>query len=139
MKKILNISVLIIFPLLIGLLLLIYVIIPQKNPYPGYQTMTYRLVNKNYRLLIADNQDKWTKGLMYYRQLKGVDGMIFLFPDKAYRTFWNKNTLMNLDLVWLDDNAIKGKDRLPSIEKSQQIVMVSSPAPVNKVIELPAN
>jgi len=42
----------------------------------------------------------------------------------------------NLDIYWLDDEKIVGKDFLPSIEKSKKVIIKTSPAPVNKVIEI---
>lgn len=108
---------------------------PQNN-YQDFQTISYKLQAKSYKLLLADTPEKWEKGLMFFRKLEGVDGMIFLFPDKQPRIFWNKNTLMDLDLLWIDDNKVVGKSFLPSIEKSKEVVTVSSPKPVNKVIEL---
>ncbi len=107
-----------------------------KN-YPNLSVMSYTVENKTYKLLVADTQVKWEKGLMFYRTLDGVDGMIFLFPDSAPRTFWNQNTLMDLKLLWINNDKVIGQSDLPSIEKSKQIVTVSSPGPANKVIELP--
>lgn len=106
------------------------------NKYKGYSILNYKLLTTNYQLLVADTPEKWTKGLMYFRSLEGVDGMIFIFPDKQPRTFWNKNTLMNLDLYWLDENQVIGKSYLPSIEKSKEVVVVNSPNPVDKVVEI---
>jgi uncharacterized membrane protein (UPF0127 family) len=102
------------------------------------KTMSYALNNKRYTLLIAANPEEWEKGLMYYRNLSGVDGMIFIFPDKHIRSFWNKNTLMDLDLYWLQDKIIIGKSYLPSIEKSKNIITVTSPDKANIVVELQA-
>ncbi len=115
------------------------------SQYKDFKIINYQLQSKNpstslrtsYKLLVADTPDKWEKGLMFFRKLDGVDGMIFLFPDKQYREFWNKNTLMNLNLIWIDGNQIVGTSDLPSIEKSKDIVVVSSPRPVDKVIEIP--
>ena len=99
-------------------------------------TLSYELNNKSYKLLLADSPEEYARGLMYVRKLNGADGMIFIFPDKQKRNFWNKNTLTNLDIYWLDDDKVVGKSFLPSIEQSKKIVTVSSPKPVNKVIEL---
>lgn len=99
-------------------------------------TVEYKINNKTYKLLKAETSLQWEKGLMYYRKLDNADGMIFLFKDKQYRNFWNKNTLMDLDIFWLDDDRITGQSFLPSIEKSKNIVIVTSPEKVNKVVEL---
>ncbi|MBI3366310.1 DUF192 domain-containing protein [Candidatus Roizmanbacteria bacterium] len=100
------------------------------------KSILYTLNNKTYTLLTAKSPGEWEKGLMNYRKLDGVDGMIFLFPDKEIRSFWNKNTLMDLKLYWLNDDIVVGEDYLPSIEKSNKIVIITSPDKANKVIEL---
>ncbi|MCS6956369.1 MAG: DUF192 domain-containing protein, partial [Patescibacteria group bacterium] len=44
----------------------------------------YKINNKIYKLLKAETSDQWQKGLMFYKnkkELKGADGMIFIFPD----------------------------------------------------------
>ena len=99
----------------------------------------YSLEGKTYKLLPAKTPLEHQKGLMFYRDkkdLKGADGMIFIFPDKNYRTFWNKNTFLDLDVYWIDGDRIVGKDFLPSIEKTKEILIINSPKPVNKVVEI---
>lgn len=114
-----------------------------ESRYKNFEIIDYKLrdpsisLKTSYRLLVADNPEKWQRGLMYFRKLEGVDGMIFIFPNKEIQTFWNKNTLMDLDLLWIDEDKIVGKSFLPSIEKSKKNVTVSSPKEVNKVIEIP--
>ena len=99
------------------------------------ETISYSLQGKEYELLVADNSQKWQKGLMDKKRLDNADGMIFIFPDKSVRSFWNENTYLDLDLYWLDDDKVIGKSFLPSVKK-QGVITVTSPAAVNKVIEL---
>lgn len=94
------------------------------------------LEGKNYKLLIADNKKEWERGLMFIRCPCDFDGMIFIFPDKEIRYFWNKNTFVDLIVYWLDDDKIIGKEYLPSIEKTKEIKIINSRLPVNKVIEI---
>jgi len=100
------------------------------------ETLDYKIKNKIYKLLIADSPKEWERGLMDIRKLNNADGMIFLFPDKKPRVFWNKNTYVDLDIYWMFDDKVVGRDFLPSINKSNGVVYVSSPAPVKKVVEL---
>ena len=100
------------------------------------ETLDYKIKNKIYKLLIADSPKEWERGLMDIRKLNNADGMIFLFPDKKPRVFWNKNTYVDLDIYWMFDDKVVGRDFLPSINKSNGVVYVSSPVPVNKVVEL---
>lgn len=107
-----------------------------KDKYKNFSVIDYQLEGKKYKLLVADTAEKQEKGLMFYRELDGVDGMVFVFPDKQTRSFWNKNTLMDLELLWIADDKLVGRSQLPSIEKSKEIVTVESPGPADKVIEL---
>lgn len=125
MKKIL-------FVLALILVIISWYIISGKN---NERVIKYKLEGKEYELLVADNSKEWEEGLMFVREAK-YDGMIFLFPDKKQRFFWNKNTYLDLNIYWLDDDKVVGKDKLPSIEKSKEIIKVFSPSPVNKVIEV---
>jgi uncharacterized membrane protein (UPF0127 family) len=41
-------------------------------------------------------------GLMHRRHLGRGMGMLFVFPDSDYRSFWMKNTLIELDIIYID-------------------------------------
>lgn len=110
---------------------------PPEILWDDYTVIEYELENRRLKLVVADSPEKWQKGLMYVRKpVQGFDGMIFRFPKKEKRTFWNKNTFEDLDIYWLDGEGITGKDMLPSIEKTGQIVVVSSDEPADTVIEV---
>ena len=96
----------------------------------------YQINSKNYCLLTANSQEQWEKGLMFYKKPINFDGIIFVFPDKQMRSFWNKNTYLDLDLYWMDDEKIIGKSFLPSTLKTKKIITVSSPGKVNQVVEI---
>ena len=100
------------------------------------ETINYKIKNKTYKLLVADSSKEWERGLMGVKELNNTDGMIFLFPDKKPRVFWNKGTLLDLDVYWILDDKVIGRDFLPSTENSKGVIYVSSPVPVNKVVEL---
>jgi len=55
---------------------------------------------------IADTLDEQALGLMYRTALAQDHGMLFVFEDEAYRTFWMKNTLLALDIVFIDADGI---------------------------------
>lgn len=100
-------------------------------------TIQFSVEGKQYHLLVAKNQQEWEKGLMNVKKLDNADGMLFVFPDKKERTFWNMNTLMDLTLYWMSDTDVIGTSFLPSIEKSGGTITVNSPSAVNYVVEIP--
>ena len=42
------------------------------------------------------------RGLMFREKLLPDQGMLFVFGEDGFHSFWMKNTLIALDLVWLD-------------------------------------
>ncbi|MEK7177394.1 MAG: DUF192 domain-containing protein [Patescibacteria group bacterium] len=128
MKKILFISFI--------LIVIVCYFVFKNNYCQNNQAKKYFINNKNYCLLTANNQDEWEKGLMFYKKPVNFDGMIFIFPEKQMRTFWNKNTYMDLDIYWLNDEKVVNKSYLPSILKSKEIVTVNSEEKINRVVEI---
>jgi uncharacterized protein len=56
-----------------------------------------------YRVEVARTDEEMAQGLMFRESLAERTGMLFLFPydDDAHK-FWMKNTLIPLDIIWLD-------------------------------------
>lgn len=86
---------------------------------------------------VADTVEKRTHGLMYVARLGENEGMIFVFPEEGTRSFWNKNTLLDLDLIWVRDNKVVGVSPL-SREVEKGTAHVSSPGEVDTVVEVPS-
>jgi len=112
--------------------------IRETQPLTTYDTKHIQVGVTPLEVLIADTAEKRTQGLMGVTNLAKDAGMLFEFPDKAVRSFWNKNTYIDLDLLWIADGRVVGTSSLPAITKSGSIVTVSSEQAVDWVIEVNA-
>lgn len=53
---------------------------------------------------IADDNEERIKGLMFRERLNENSGMFFVFENEEEQTFWMKNTLIALDIIFIDKN-----------------------------------
>lgn len=97
--------------------------------------ITMLLEGKKYTLLTARTAAEKTKGLSGIRTLKEADGMIFYLVPPQKVVFWNKDTHLDLDLIWLYKGKIVGKDFLPR-EDTAGLVVKEAPQHVDRVVEL---
>jgi len=58
-----------------------------------------------YSLELATVPEDQAQGLMYRESLPDKTGMLFVFDQPAPHHFWMKNTMIPLDIVWIDDSG----------------------------------
>ena len=98
------------------------------------RTVEVRLGEKDFILQVADTDAERQAGLMFRKSLAENEGMIFIFLEEQYQSFWMKNTYVPLDIAFLDENG-----RVLNIKqaKPHDLDGVDSVAPAKYVIELP--
>jgi hypothetical protein len=80
--------------------LLIFFII--KNPgTPGKDKVCYK--NYCFEVELAKTDAERNQGLMFREKLDSDKGMLFIFDREGDYPFWMKNTLIPLDIIWINE------------------------------------
>jgi uncharacterized protein len=83
---------------------------------------------------IADNDERRTTGLMFRDKMDESQGMLFVFDNEQPQSFWMKNTILPLDIIYVNSkmeivkiqkNAVPYSEKsLPSIKPALYVVEV---------------
>ena len=115
-----------------------------------YPTFSFALFERKGQVEIATTDGKLQKfnvefarseaekatGLMFRERLADDEGMLFMWNTSSLRQFWMKNTLINLDILFIDSDY-----RVVHIEEGAQkgsLRIISSLLPVQYVLEINA-
>ena len=58
---------------------------------------------------LATDDATRAQGLMYRDRLRDHTGMLFFFSEMSVHGFWMKNTLIPLDILWIDEGRRVGR------------------------------
>lgn len=94
---------------------------------------TFKVNGKEIKVWIMDDDGKREEGMMWLteKEVKDNEGMLFVFSNSEPRTFWMQNTVLPLDIAYIDPkgkvlNVAKGKSYdetgLPSKGSAQYVL-----------------
>ena len=110
---------------------------PQNGP-PRLQTIvTLSIDGTSVRVAIADTPALRERGLSGYAPLEADEGMLFVFEEDGRHSFWMKDMLFAIDMLWLD-----AEGRVVHLEKGVSPdtfpTAFTPDAPARYVLEVPA-
>jgi len=123
--------------ILSGLTIVLLIILLFKNPPIKYTNV--KIVDTEIRAEMADTVIKRTKGLMFRKSLPENEGMLFVFNEEGYHSFWMMNMSFPIDIIW-----VSKEKKVVDITKNTQPCKMSCPTykPKEKakyVLEVNAN
>jgi|SRR3989338_4804568 len=123
---------------ILTIFLLISLISCAKNPDKNFEVISIDNGNGLIKINaeIADDEQEQMKGLMFREKLNENDGMFFVFENEQERTFWMKNTLIPLDIIFIGNNfeIVDIKNAVPC--KGEPCALYKSSKPAKYVLEV---
>ena len=112
---------------------------PIAHPQTALPQRTLTIARKDGRVLpfvveMAKTEEEKETGLMFRTEMPENQGMLFLFPNEAPRAMWMKNTLIPLDMLFIDAQG-KIVSIVQRAEPESETIRESG-GPASQVLEL---
>ncbi|PLS80582.1 hypothetical protein CYG49_04920 [Candidatus Saccharibacteria bacterium] len=93
--------------------------------------------NRSIALDVADTADEREKGLSGTAQLQSNRGLLFVFEDTGYWSFWMKDMNYSIDIIWFNESrrVIHLEEKVSPNTYPRQFVPNT---PAKYVLEIPA-
>lgn len=128
-------------PLWLGALLLATMLARAAAPPEALQQFPQSVLNIRthqgsewFSVWIADSSQRQEQGLMFQKWLPADWGMLFPEQTPRVKSMWMKNTLISLDMLFIDANGRIVYIREHATPESEEII--TYPGPVKAVLEL---
>ena len=112
------------------------------SPQTGLPTTTVQIITteRTYNITaeVAATQEQQRIGMMHRTYVGEDQGMIFVYQDEDYRSFWMKDTLIPLDFVWINKGRVVEITQNVQPQDYQPPQTLSPQQPVDQVLELNA-
>ncbi len=77
----------------------------------------------DFKIEIADDDAERAQGLMFRTSMARFSGMLFIYPEPVRARFWMKNTLIPLDMLFVDVQGVVKKIHHRAEPESQKTII----------------
>ncbi len=75
------------------------------NSSPSTSFYAVDIGGEQFKLELMLDKTTRTNGMMHRSSFPENEGLLFVFPDSTIRSFWMKNCLIDIDLIYLDSRG----------------------------------
>ena len=75
------------------------------SPVSGLKEGEMKILGETVLVELALDSTSQAQGLMFREEMPEDRGMLFMFPEMRPLAFWMKNTLIPLDIIYIDNNG----------------------------------
>jgi uncharacterized membrane protein (UPF0127 family) len=110
----------------------------KENP-PKFEKKEITVGKKNLSVEVAKTEEQHSYGLMFRDKLPDNYGMMFVFPSSEPRSFWMKNTFVDLSIGYFDANKVLFQvvDMKATNMMQKQFPSYESSGPAEFALEVP--
>lgn len=97
------------------------------------------LEGEEFRVDIADTEEKRNQGLGGRESIGKNEGMLFVFGEPLIPTFWMKGMKFPIDIIWIRGNEVIGfAENAQPEDRGEALKLYQSPGFINYVLEVDA-
>ena len=105
---------------------------PSVHPVSGLPVIPLRITSlgktHNFRVELARSPQEQAKGLMFRTEMGPDEGMIFPYDPPRVLSFWMKNTVLSLDLVFIGPDHKVINIAANAVPYSEDSILSNAPA-----------
>lgn len=112
------------------------------KPCANFNQASLQVPNQILSVALATTPEQQSKGLGGCKEVPQKSGMYFVFATQEERTFWMKDMLISIDIIWIQDGKVVGVEKnvpnLPRLTPESDLPRYASQVPVDAVLEVGA-
>lgn len=123
-----------------GALVIVVIILAfaKFNDFNFIKKPTAEINKQKFDLMIAKDDKSRQIGLSKRKSLKETEGMLFIFDKKGKYSFWMKDTMIPLDIIYIEENKIVyiQKNAVPQYGKTGNLPIYTPTSEAKYVLEI---